>query len=353
MTREPVPYTPLEWPRRLLVLALRRRQRLVPDLARSARSTRDAPIFSALVYGAELFGFVTALLHIFMCWRLTDRSAPPPPARPHGRRVHSDLQRIGRAGPQDAARGARHGLSAQDLAARRRPPPRDGGARRAARLRVPRARRQQARQGRQPEPCAAAQQRRVHRDLRRRPRAAARLPGQDARLLRRTGRSRSCRRRRTSTTSTRTSTARRGSRPHGVDRAVAVLPRDPARQGLLERRVLLRQLRGDPPHARSTRSAASRPAPSPRTCTPRCACTRKGYKSVYHAEPLAFGMAPESMAPFIGQRVRWGQGAMHVWRKEGILFAPRADAWRSGSTTSPRCRPTSTAGRRRSSTSRR
>lgn len=44
-----------------------------------------------------------------------------------------------------------------------------------------------------------------------------------------------------------------------------------------------------------------------------------GFKSVYHAEPLAFGLAPESIEPFIRQRVRWGQGAMHVWRKEGIL----------------------------------
>ena len=45
----------------------------------------------------------------------------------------------------------------------------------------------------------------------------------------------------------------------------------------------------------------------------------QGYESVYHAEPLAFGIAPESISPFITQRVRWGQGAMHVWRKEGIL----------------------------------
>ena len=45
----------------------------------------------------------------------------------------------------------------------------------------------------------------------------------------------------------------------------------------------------------------------------------RGHKSVYHAEPLAFGLAPESIEPFIGQRVRWGQGAMHVWRMEGIL----------------------------------
>jgi cellulose synthase (UDP-forming) len=45
----------------------------------------------------------------------------------------------------------------------------------------------------------------------------------------------------------------------------------------------------------------------------------RGHLSVYHAEPVAFGLAPESIEPFIGQRVRWGQGAMHVWRKEGIL----------------------------------
>ncbi|MFP5398442.1 MAG: glycosyltransferase [Gammaproteobacteria bacterium] len=45
----------------------------------------------------------------------------------------------------------------------------------------------------------------------------------------------------------------------------------------------------------------------------------KGWRSVYHAEALAFGLAPESIEPFIGQRVRWGQGAMHVWRREGIL----------------------------------
>jgi cellulose synthase (UDP-forming) len=44
-----------------------------------------------------------------------------------------------------------------------------------------------------------------------------------------------------------------------------------------------------------------------------------GYRSVYHAEPLAFGLAPESIEPFITQRVRWGQGAMHVWRTEGIV----------------------------------
>jgi len=33
-----------------------------------------------------------------------------------------------------------------------------------------------------------------------------------------------------------------------------------------------------------------------------------GFRSVYHAEPLAFGLAPESIEPFITQRVRWGRG---------------------------------------------
>lgn len=49
---------------------------------------------------------------------------------------------------------------------------------------------------------------------------------------------------------------------------------------------------------------------------------KRGYTSVYHAEPLAFGLAPSSIVPFMKQRIRWGQGAMQVWRQEGIfLFA--------------------------------
>jgi cellulose synthase (UDP-forming) len=50
---------------------------------------------------------------------------------------------------------------------------------------------------------------------------------------------------------------------------------------------------------------------------------KRGYKSVYHAEPLAFGIAPSSVVPFMKQRIRWGQGAMQVWRKEGIVFFAR------------------------------
>ncbi|HEX7970882.1 MAG TPA: glycosyltransferase family 2 protein [Thiobacillus sp.] len=45
-----------------------------------------------------------------------------------------------------------------------------------------------------------------------------------------------------------------------------------------------------------------------------------GYRSVYHDESLAYGVAPAKIGPFLKQRVRWGVGAMNVWRKEGILF---------------------------------
>lgn len=48
---------------------------------------------------------------------------------------------------------------------------------------------------------------------------------------------------------------------------------------------------------------------------------KRGYRSVYHATSLAYGLAPVTVSPFLRQRVRWGQGAMQVWRREGILFA--------------------------------
>jgi cellulose synthase (UDP-forming) len=41
-----------------------------------------------------------------------------------------------------------------------------------------------------------------------------------------------------------------------------------------------------------------------------------GLRSVYLPEPLAFGMAPSNASDFLGQRVRWGQGAMQVVRRE-------------------------------------
>lgn len=49
---------------------------------------------------------------------------------------------------------------------------------------------------------------------------------------------------------------------------------------------------------------------------------QRGWKSVYHAESLAFGVAPTDVVPFLKQRMRWGQGAMQVLRRHGlILFA--------------------------------
>jgi cellulose synthase (UDP-forming) len=47
---------------------------------------------------------------------------------------------------------------------------------------------------------------------------------------------------------------------------------------------------------------------------------KRGWKSVYYARSLAFGLAPSSAIPFLKQRLRWGQGAMQVWREEGIVF---------------------------------
>ena len=47
---------------------------------------------------------------------------------------------------------------------------------------------------------------------------------------------------------------------------------------------------------------------------------KRGWKSVYYSKSLAFGLAPASAIPFFKQRLRWGQGAMQVWRQEGIVF---------------------------------
>jgi len=50
---------------------------------------------------------------------------------------------------------------------------------------------------------------------------------------------------------------------------------------------------------------------------------KRGYRSVYHARSLAFGLAPASVVPFLRQRTRWGLGAMQVWRRERILASRR------------------------------
>lgn len=48
---------------------------------------------------------------------------------------------------------------------------------------------------------------------------------------------------------------------------------------------------------------------------------KKGWRSVYHSQSLAFGVAPANLDQYDTQRLRWGRGAMQVWRQEGILFS--------------------------------
>jgi cellulose synthase (UDP-forming) len=54
-----------------------------------------------------------------------------------------------------------------------------------------------------------------------------------------------------------------------------------------------------------------------------------GWKSVYHDELLSMGLAPQDYLAFTVQRLRWGQGAMQVLRREnplrlrGLTFAQR------------------------------
>jgi cellulose synthase (UDP-forming) len=45
-----------------------------------------------------------------------------------------------------------------------------------------------------------------------------------------------------------------------------------------------------------------------------------GWKSIYHNEMLFMGLAPQDYLAFTVQRLRWGQGAMQVLRRENLLF---------------------------------
>jgi len=46
----------------------------------------------------------------------------------------------------------------------------------------------------------------------------------------------------------------------------------------------------------------------------------RGWRSVYYAESLAYGLAPASAAQYAVQRLRWGQGSMQILRKYNPLF---------------------------------
>lgn len=47
---------------------------------------------------------------------------------------------------------------------------------------------------------------------------------------------------------------------------------------------------------------------------------KHGFASVYYPRPLAYGLAPDSPHAFLVQRRRWGQGAMQVWLRENVVF---------------------------------
>ena len=50
---------------------------------------------------------------------------------------------------------------------------------------------------------------------------------------------------------------------------------------------------------------------------------KRGYRSIYHARSLAFGLAPTGVAAFVRGHMRRGLGAMQVWRRERILTSRR------------------------------
>ncbi|MFN2637133.1 MAG: glycosyltransferase [Gemmatimonadaceae bacterium] len=48
----------------------------------------------------------------------------------------------------------------------------------------------------------------------------------------------------------------------------------------------------------------------------------RGWRSVYHGETLAYGLAPSSALAYHVQRLRWGQGSMQILRKLNPLIYP-------------------------------
>lgn len=48
-----------------------------------------------------------------------------------------------------------------------------------------------------------------------------------------------------------------------------------------------------------------------------------GWRSAYHARPLAFGMAPASIGPYLDRYLRRGAGAVQAWRMERLLGSRR------------------------------
>ncbi|MBC7945780.1 MAG: glycosyltransferase [Burkholderiales bacterium] len=49
---------------------------------------------------------------------------------------------------------------------------------------------------------------------------------------------------------------------------------------------------------------------------------KQKFKSVYHPESLAFSLTPAHLAQLIWRKTDWGRGALQVWRSEGLLLGP-------------------------------
>ena len=306
----------LEWPRRLLVAGF-----MVASVWyltwRIGTMNPDAPWFSAVVYGAELFGFGTALLHIFMCWRMTERHAPPPRL---GIGVDVFVPTYNES--VELVRKTLLAARAMDyphttwLLDDGRRPEMEALARQLGCKYLARADNAHAKAGNLNHALAhSSGELVVVFD-------ADHAPKQDF-LVKTLG--------------------------YFSDERVAFVqtPQDfynldsyqhrwrgAGRTVWTEQALFFRVIQRGKDYWNAAFFCGS------------CAVVRRsaldeiggfatgtvtedlhtsmrlharGHKSIYHAEPLAFGLAPESIEPFIGQRVRWGQGAMHVWRKEGIL----------------------------------
>lgn len=309
-------YTPLEWPRRLLVVAF-----VVASLWylnwRLGTINPAAPAFSWLIYGAEVFGFATALLHVFMCWRLTVRRAPParldvtvdvfvPTYNESVDLVRKTLL---------AARGMDHPHRTWLLDDGRRPEMRALAAQlgceyleRGDNLHAKAGNLNHALKHSSGELIAIFDADHApRRDFLAKtlgyfenPKVAFVQTPQDFYNLdsyqhRRGGAGR--------TVWTEQSLFFRVIQ-RGKDYWNAAFF---CGSCAVIRRSALEEIGGF-----ATGTITEDLHTSLRIHA-------KGHESVYHAEPLAFGLAPESIQPFLAQRVRWGQGAMHVWRKEGIL----------------------------------
>jgi cellulose synthase (UDP-forming) len=316
MAPDPIPSTPLEAPRRLLV-ALFVGVSFWYLTWRLGTLNHEAPVFSYLIYGAEIFGFVTALLHVFMCWRLSDRhTGPARVERSVDVFVPTYNESIELVRKTMIAALAMKGTHQTWLLDDGRRPEMAALARELGCRYLARADNAHAKAGNLNHALAHSQGELIaifdadhapRRDF------LARTLGyfDDERV---------------GFVQTPQDFYNLDSYQHRWrDRRGAVWTEQSLFFRVIQRGkdmwnaaffcgscAVVRRSALDEIGGFATGTVTEDLHTSMRLHA-------RGWKSVYHAQPLAFGLAPESIEPFLGQRVRWGQGAMHVWRKEGIL----------------------------------